>query len=76
VRRCAIAEGYSEFVARSLADDWSRVADLKKLSSRDAGFHAFVLKHIDATASSSDLAKAEANAREKCPSDVRALCSE
>jgi hypothetical protein len=71
----AIAEGYSDFVARGLANDWDRVAELNRLTARHAAFRAFVLRHIDGTAARADLQRAAANARTACPVDSAALCS-
>jgi hypothetical protein len=45
-RQCddgAIGEGYSESVARILADHWKALPQLAPLARRDAAFRAFVL---------------------------------
>src|SRR5438128_11983717 len=42
----AIAEGYSESVARILVDHWSTLSRLAHLASRDAAFRRCVIKHV------------------------------
>jgi len=70
-----LAEGYSDFVARTLAHRWNRLADLATLTSDDPAFQAFVLKHIDASADSADLQQLELNAKARCPSRHERLCA-
>jgi hypothetical protein len=45
----AIGEGFSEWVARILADHWNTLPRLAQLSKRDAGFRVFVIAHVDVT---------------------------
>jgi hypothetical protein len=71
-----IAEGYSDFVARTLAKDWTRVLELRVLASGNPGFRAFVLRHIDATAHPRDLAQIRTNTRDACPTGAEDLCSD
>src|SRR5438477_11518131 len=69
-RRCddgAIGEGYSDFVARTLARSWETLPSLQSLASKDSEFRTFVIRHIDATADFTDLARASANAEHRCP---------
>jgi len=70
----AIAEGYSEAVARLLVDHWSRLPELGKLTANDSGFESFVLKRINATLDAKDLDKLHDLAKEKCPKGHRILC--
>jgi hypothetical protein len=72
----AIAEGYSDSVAKILAKHWSTLPRLSALSRGDAGFRKFVLGHIDASADEGDLERAAVNARKKCPAALGWLCSE
>jgi hypothetical protein len=46
----SIAEGFSESVTRLLADDWEALPALQSLTTMDASFQTFVLRHIDETA--------------------------
>src|SRR3990170_2249011 len=46
----ALAEGYSDFVVRTLAHRWDTLEELKKAVAADRTFEEFVLKHIDASA--------------------------
>ena len=71
----AIAEGYTDFVARALAGQWSHVDQLQALIARDPPFRDFVLRHIDATADCKDLSAAVANARQRCPNGAQELCT-
>lgn len=77
-RQCddgAIAEGYSDFVARTLANRWDELSTLNKLVAKDADFRIFVVRHVDATADFGDLAKTSANAQRRCPRGAEALCA-
>jgi hypothetical protein len=72
----AIAEGYSESVARILVDHWNTLPDLARLQSKDAEFRRFVLKHIDATLNVSDIRKIRKKASAQCPAGLRHICNE
>lgn len=72
----AYAEGYSDFVAQSLAKHWERLSELVTLTLTDSNFHDFVLKHIDATADPDDIAILLDNAQKRCPSGSITLCKE
>jgi hypothetical protein len=73
----AIGEAYSDFVARTLANSWKDLPSLQRLITKDPNFRTFVIvRHIDATADFADLAKASANAKQRCPSQSRALCAD
>ena len=70
----AIAEGYSESVARILVDHWRTLSRLARLASRDADFRHFVIRHIDDTLATEDVKKIRANADKRCPTSSRDLC--
>lgn len=72
----AIAEGYSESVARILVDHWSELPKLASLSHSDPKFLQFVLRHVDATLNLSDLKKIKTNAVSHCPQDLHATCAD
>ncbi len=72
----AIAEGWDDFVARTLARRWDRFEDLQRIAAKDKPFRAFVLRHISVTAAAEDLDRALRNAREHCPKDGKALCAD
>jgi hypothetical protein len=71
-----IAEGWSEFVTRTLARKWNTVAELQKLVSTDRSFRLFVVRHVDATADEQDLRQVLTNARNRCARSDRSLCAE
>ena len=71
----ALAEGYSDFVVRTLARRWDTLQELKKLVAEDKTFEDFVLKHIDASADPADTVTALRNAKERCPAASAQLCS-
>lgn len=78
-RQCddgAIAEGYSESVARILVDHWNTLADFARLQAGNAGFRAFVLRHIDATLDNDDLYKIRRKASAECPVGLGKLCAD
>jgi hypothetical protein len=70
----AIAEGYSDSVARLLANAWERLPELSARAKRDGDFLLFILRHVDASAAPADLKRTLANARTSCPSGLRELC--
>ena len=70
----AIAEGYSESVARILVDHWKTLSELVSFSKNDAKFFHFVLRHLDATLNPTDVEKIKANATDQCPTSLQATC--
>jgi hypothetical protein len=78
-RQCddgAIAEGYSESVARILVDHWDTLPQLARLAKEDAEFRRFVMGHVDATLNTDDIAKIRTHAKTKCPAGLRAICTD
>jgi hypothetical protein len=78
-RQCddgAIAEGYSESVARILVDHWSTLPRLANLATKDARFRRFVLTHVDATLDINDLKKISTDAKTQCSSELAAICAD
>jgi hypothetical protein len=76
-RQCddgAVAEGYSESVARILADHWNTLPRLANLAEKDAAFQEFVLKHVDVTVNKDDVERIKKNADTKCPTGLRRIC--
>jgi hypothetical protein len=70
----AMAEGYSDAVAKLLANDWNDVTSLLSLTKTDKQFQQFVLKHIDETISPADARKIVSNAKSKCLAGGEVLC--
>jgi len=70
----AIAEGYSEAVARILVDHWNTLSRLADIARKDTDFRRFVLRHIDETLNLEDVKNIRANAEKRCPSGLRDLC--
>jgi hypothetical protein len=78
-QRCddgAIAEAYSEALARLLVDHWSTLPRLADLAKRDSRFRRFVVAHVDATLNIDDIKKIKTNAKMRCPSELRAICTD
>jgi len=78
-RQCddgAIAEGYSESVARILVDRWNTLPYLDRLVRKDADFRRFVLNHVDATLDITDVQKIRKKALEQCPAGLRGICKD
>ena len=71
----ALAEGYSEFIVRTLARRWDTLEELRKLVTEDKTFEDFVLKHIDASADPAHIVMVLSNVKERCPVDSAQLCS-
>ena len=72
----AIAEGYSESVARVLADHWDTLPQLAELAKKDPKFLRFVLRHVDATDDDKDLQKIKTEAKAQCPTGLRTICDD
>lgn len=78
-RQCddgAIGEGYSDSVARILANRWDTLPRLAHLTGKDAEFRRFVLRHVDATNDTGDLQKIRTTAKTACPAGLRKLCDD
>jgi len=71
----AIAEGYSESVARILVDRWRTLPRLAELTKSDPRFWKFVLKHIDSTLDTKDLKRMRSMAKTQCPSALHSVCT-
>ena len=72
----AIGEGYSESVARILADHWSTISRLETLGAKDPAFRRFILKHVDGTIASDDIVKIKKNASVSCPKNLQKFCTD
>jgi hypothetical protein len=70
----AIAEGYSESVARTLVDHWQTLPQLGHLERADPQFRRFVIKHVDETLNAADFRAIAMNANNKCPIGLGSLC--
>jgi hypothetical protein len=72
----AIGEGYSESVARILADHWSSLPRFDQLAGEDAPFREFVIRHLDATLNAQDVERIRAKATTHCPPGLRKTCTD
>ena len=70
----AIAEGYSESVARILVDHWATLPRLDEIAKKDPSFQDFVLKHVDETLAMNDVKAIQMNATRHCPSHLGRFC--
>jgi hypothetical protein len=70
----AVAEGFSEAVARLMADHWAMLPRLLSLVDADPAFEAFVIRHLDLSNSNTDLLKIDHFAHTACPARARTLC--
>ena len=71
----AIAEGYSESISRMLAERWLDVQRLKAITSKDALFEKFVVRHIDETIPMDRLQKIAKYSRDSCPAGEASFCA-
>lgn len=72
----ALAEGYSDAVARLIARRWDRIDEFSRLAERHPAFGRWVIRHIDESAAQDDLARIvrnSANCRQGAP--PRKLCA-
>jgi len=72
----AIAEGYSEAVARILTDHWKTLPKCPPLYKSSPKFRTFVLRHIDATLAMTDLERIRKNAIRGCPANMAKDCGD
>jgi hypothetical protein len=72
----AVGEGYSESVARILADHWGTLPRLADLGKKDGRFRQFVLRHVDASLDMKDIEEIKTRARTQCPRRLGTLCHE
>ena len=70
----SVAEGFSEAVARLLADHWQQLPTFVQIAQSNPGLEAFVLRHLDETINLPDAKKIAKLARDSCPNDARPLC--
>jgi hypothetical protein len=70
----AIAEGFSDSVARLLSADMVRWSELVAFVRRDPRFLDFIVRHIDETIPATTLELIERNAREKCAESAKNVC--
>ena len=76
-RQCddgGVAENYSDGVATLLASRWGDVRQLARLARSNPQFGRFVLWHIDSTMNFEQGIAIVANARDRCPADIKTLC--
>ena len=66
-------EGYSESIARILADRWETLPRLAQLIREDREFGAFV--GLDATMDMNDVAKIRDRALHNCPAGLSGICT-
>lgn len=71
----ALSETYSYFIVSTLANEWNTLSDLRKITSADNSFKAFILKHINADAEPRDVVALLSNATERCPAEDIQFCS-
>jgi hypothetical protein len=70
----AIAEGYSDSVARLLSEHWDSIGQFLRFVSQDQSFEQFVLRHVDELMSPAQLKKIRNNAHSRCPPNGKQFC--
>ena len=71
-----IGEGYSESVARILADHWATLPRFVRLAEKDGAFRAFAIRHLDATLNTDDIEKIKKSATTHCQMELRNTCTD
>jgi hypothetical protein len=69
-----IAEGYSEAIARLLIDHWKALPELDAQIKLKPPLESFVLRHINSTLDTDDLAKIVTLSTKSCPKGMSPLC--
>jgi hypothetical protein len=72
----AVGEGASDLTERLLLDQWDRLPVLVSLAKADPAFRRFVLGQFGEVTTMSAAAQITANAKERCPSEAKALCAD
>jgi len=70
----AVGEGFSDSVGRLLSGHGGALPELFALTTKDASFEQFVVKHVDETIPSDTLDAIQTNVRRNCPRDAVPLC--
>jgi len=70
-----VAQAFTDSVAYLLSRHWDKLYDLEHFAEANRAFRAFVLKHIDATASEKDLRRILEHTKD-CPGYARPICRE
>ena len=71
-----MAEAYSDRVVHLLATQWKSLGSLHKLMVKDATFHSFVIRHVDATTDLTEMQAVARHAAQECASSLQELCKE
>lgn len=71
----AIAEGYSDSIAKLLSAHWDQIGELAKLSTIDAGFERFVVRHIDELMTPDQYSVIRQQVTSSCPANASRLCT-
>ncbi|KGM51608.1 hypothetical protein N800_13500 [Lysobacter daejeonensis GH1-9] len=72
----AIAEGFTDRVVHLLATQWASLSQVRRLIAHDPEFQDFVLRHINASALTSELDRVAHLARHQCPRSATLLCNQ
>lgn len=70
----AVAELYSDAIAKLLTEDWKSIGELDRLISKDKNFGVFVIHHVDELMTFDQAQKMYENVRSRCPETVKKLC--
>lgn len=70
----SIAEGFTDKVVHLLATRWDSLSQAQKLIARNPEFQTFILRHINASALTSELDHVVYSARHQCPRSATQLC--
>ena len=71
-----IAEGYSDGIAKIMANHWTSLPRVKPFIKADPAFETWFIRHLDETNSYDDSMKIDRLARTACPRGMRELCIE
>lgn len=72
----SIAEGFTDRVVHLLATRWDSLEQAQQLAARDPKFQTFIVRHIDTSASTSELDMVARAAKDRCPRSATALCTQ
>ena len=72
----SVGEGFSDSIVHLLATNWESLFQAKALIAKDPKFQSFLVRHIDASADTSELESVAQLALHSCPRSAKSLCSQ
>jgi len=72
----AIAEGFTDKVVHLLATQWGSLSHAQQFIARDPSFQVFLVRHVNASADTSELDRIVRFTSRNCPASAKFLCKQ